>query len=162
MNKPTSEKTWRDLDDAGKDHFFKLLNERAKNYGTIANTAWLELEKYLFATNTGAAAGMFLLTKANAQANAWCLAAFGMFCARAFFVGVSFFTFAENCHQIAQSWARDAERVANSELTFGELDKRHGERFGSKRAKFGRLSLRLSFAALICGGIVAGFAVWNL
>jgi hypothetical protein len=153
-------KTWRDLEPQQVDHFYKLLAARASSLGEGAHSWRLELSKYLFAANTGAAAGLFLLLRASPGGRSY-LWAFFLFCLGTFFVGLSYFLAADWGHEMAKGWSRDFERLMRNEITLGQLDHGHAIRSTSRKFWLLRTGLWLSFACLLCGGITAAKPFWS-
>jgi hypothetical protein len=158
--KPISELSWKDLSEAQAERTWELGNARAVRYGETAIAAWMEWAKYLFAANTGAAAGLFLLSRSS-DYRYWYLAAFSFFCGGVVFVGLSFFTHARGCHESALGWARDFDAVGRNEITFGQLDQRNLKRANSWKGRFARFCLVISFVCLIGGGTIAAKAFWS-
>jgi hypothetical protein len=157
MANTVKDKTWSDLTPNQVEHFHELLSGRARMYGDWARATWLEFAKFLFAANTGAAAGLFLLAKADAHLLP---VAFSCFCGGAFSVGIGFFALSSYAHEIGVGWSADAQAVSEDRMTFGELDARHSERCYSSKMTIARLSLGLSFILLIGGGVMAAKALW--
>lgn len=154
------EKTWRDLTSEQVDHFFKIISERARSLAESAHSWRLELSKYLFTANTGAAAGLFLLLRTSPDGRSY-FHAFCLFCIGTFFVGVSHFFAADWGHTLAEGWTKDFNRLMRSEITLGQLDAGHRARCESLKYRLVRLGLWLSFACLLAGGVTAAKPFWS-
>lgn len=152
-------RTWRDLTPEQLNHFYPLLAKRGTSLGEGAHAWRLELAKYLFTANTGAAAGLFLLLRTSPVGQSYLLA-FYLFCAGTFFVGLSHFFAAAWSHEMARGWQRDCNRLMRSEITLGELDSRYDARSNSKKFWLARTGLWLSFVFLMAGGLTAAKPFW--
>jgi hypothetical protein len=152
---PPSKKPWKDLTQAEVNHFFPILARRAERYGDMAHSARWEFAKYLVAANTGAASGLFLLTRSSG--NAHFLIAFFIFCGGALSVGIAYLLFSEWAHLLAEGWAKDANRAVAEGLSVEDIDKRNFDRQCSWRFKAVRRCLVTSFVLLVVGGITAAY-----
>jgi len=159
MDKPTPQKKWNELTPQQVDHFYRLIAERSIRQGDLAFSAWLEFAKYLFAANSGAAAGLFLLVRSSEGERVYS-AAFFIFCAGTFFVGLAYFCYAAWTHEMATGWAADFISLTQNEITLGELDDRNHGRNSSWKFKAMRAGLVVSFLLLISGGVTAGKPFW--
>jgi hypothetical protein len=158
MEKPTSEKKWSELDLDGNRYFHGFLKDHAVKLADLATAASMELTKYLFAANTGAAAGLFILLKSSTgREYLW---AFFIFCFGTFFVGVSYFVYASWMREISETYTDNLNRLGRGEFTFGEFDEKNSKRFHSCKAKIARWCVIVSFLLLIAGGIITGVTFW--
>lgn len=159
-NKLDSEKTWNELDDEKVKHFFNLCASRADGLDQMANTASTEFSKYLFAANSGAAAGLFLLLRSSGG-EYWYLLAFSLFIFGTFCVGTAHFVYAGWAGKLSLGWTADFNALMRSEITIGEVDRRNRERQNQFRRKLSWYGLVLSFVMLIAGGVIAGVPFWS-
>jgi hypothetical protein len=154
MGENISDRLWKDLTPEQVDWFFRQFAARADAYGKSAQSAWAELAKYLFAANTGAAAGMFILLKSSEGQN-WYFAAFSVFCAGTFFVGLSYFLYANWSSELSEEWSADMNSWGRNEISIRQMDTRNRQRLCSWKRKVARIGLVISFLLLIAGGLTA-------
>jgi hypothetical protein len=150
-----AEKLWRELSQPEVDHFYPIISQRAERYAERAFLAQWDLAKYLFTANTGAAAGLFLLSK-SAPDHRY-LIAFFLFCGGTFWVGLAYFIFANWMHGVAEGWAQDFNSRG---LSVKEADARNAKRHKSPWFAAPRWCLALSFTFLIAGGVLAACVFW--
>lgn len=136
-----------------------MLIDRSDNFNDRAHGSLLEFCKYLFAANTGAAAGLFLLTRSVERDPAYLLAFF-LFCIGTALVGVAFMTMASRYDNIATGAALDFNALQANEISLMELNNRNRERWLSWKGRCTRYCLRASFVCLLIGGIITGYAFW--
>jgi hypothetical protein len=159
MNERPADKLWKDMTSEEVQHFFKLLAKRAENQADLAYKTTIELAKYLFATNTGAAAGVFLLLKSKPD-QFWYLVAFFVFCGGTFFVGVCYLTFANRSRKLAHGSVQDIHEWGRNELTVADVDAKNRKRYAALEKAWVFLGLMISFILLMIGGLIAGFSLW--
>ncbi len=154
MNERPADKLWKDLPPEQVDHFFKKCASRAELLGDLAHQTSCELAKYLFAANTGAAAGIFFLLKSS-PGHIWYLLSFFSFCAGTFFVGVSYLTLASWCRELSDGWSQDMSAWGRNEITIAAMDANNRVRHASFEKTAARLGLAIAFGLLIAGGLTA-------
>ena len=104
--------------------FYKESHEVASKESR--NAAW-ELAKVLFAANSGAAAGMFLVVRSFAPSPSL-IVAFYLFCLGVFSVVAAYFAGAWLFSKGAQKWEEDIQNVLQGGLTPSALIRRQRER----------------------------------
>ncbi|MGC3961570.1 MAG: hypothetical protein QM813_27690 [Verrucomicrobiota bacterium] len=152
-------KRWSELTPAQVEHYFRLCAKRADDLDDLANSTWREFCKYLFAANTGAAAGLFLMP--DAAGKHWYLTAFSLFCLGVFSVGLAWFGSWAFYKSLAEGWTADFNAAMRDDIPLGELDARNRNRRPSLTSKLSRIGLVISFALLLAGGVVAGKGFWS-
>lgn len=160
MNERPAEKLWKDMTSQEVDHFFKVCAARADYLSDLAYKTMTELTKYLFAANTGAAAGVFLLLKSS-PGRSWYLVSFFTFCVGTFCVGVSYFILASWCRQVAEGWAESLNAWGRNEMTVADMDAKNRTQHNSWKKTAVRVGLVMSFVLLMLGGLTAGCALWK-
>ncbi len=161
MNERPADKLWKDMTPQQVDHFFKLLAKRAEDQDDLAYKTMVELTKYLFATNTGAAAGIFFLLRSSPD-QLWYLLSFFIFCGGTFFVGICYLTLSSWSGEIADGWSQDVNAWSRNEMTITDMDINSRTRHSSWKKAGVRWGLRISFILLIAGGLMAGFSIWKI
>lgn len=154
MNERPATKLWKDLSSQDVEQFFKLLAKRADGYQDLAYKTTLELAKYLFAANTGAAAGIFFLLK-SAPGQFWYLFSFFIFCSGTFFVGLSYLTLANWSRKIADGASRDLSAWGRNEITVEKTDANDRDRHALRQKTAEFWGLWVAFVCLIGGAITA-------
>lgn len=151
-----AEKPWRELSQSEVDHFYPIVTRRAEHYTELAYSAQWDFAKYLFTANTGAATGLFFLSRSALDRRY--LMAFCLFCVGAFCVGLAYFIFSNWTRTIAEGWAQDFN---SREISVKEADARNAERLKSFKFGLARKCLALSFLFLISGGMLAAWVFWT-
>jgi hypothetical protein len=154
MNDRPADKLWKDLTKEQVEHFFKLLAYRADRLADLAYKTMVELAKYLFAANTGAAAGVFFLLKSS-PGQFWYLLSFYSFCGGTFFVGVCYLALASWADELADGSVQDLNAWGRNEITITTADANNRARHASWKKTAVRWGLKLSFVLLLAGGIMA-------
>lgn len=147
MNERLADKLWKDLTPEQVDHFFKLLAKRADDQDNLLYKTMFELAKYLFAANTGAAAGLLFLMKSS-PGHLWFLLSFFVFCTGTFFVGVSFHALTNWSRELADGSTQDVNAWGRNEITVAGADANNRARYASCKkmvVHWGALDLVLSF-----------------
>ena len=157
--KQPADKLWSELPPEQVRHFYEKLKERADTLNARANETLAEFAKFLFAANTGSAAGLFLLLKSSP--NKSFLAAFFLFCAGAFCVGVAHFITNKWYEELAEGFAADINSWGRNEMTIRTLDERHRKRLTTNKRKLAMFGHYSSLGFLISGGVLAAFTIWN-
>ena len=121
MGDPIDNTLWKDLTPEHVDHFYKILAKRADYFDDLAYRTYIELSKYLFAANTGAAAGLFLVLR-SPEWQRWHLIAFFLFCGGTFFVGFSYLVLASWSADLMDGWSRDMNAWGRNEITVRGMD----------------------------------------
>jgi hypothetical protein len=160
MNDRPADKLWKDLTPEQVGNFFKLLAKRADDQDDLAYKAMYELAKYLFAANTGAAAGLLFLLKSS-PGHLWYLLSFFAFCAGTFFVGVSFHILTDWSRELAEGSTKDLNAWGRNEITVAGADANNRARYASCKKGVARCGLWVSFYLLLAGGLIAGVALWT-
>jgi hypothetical protein len=155
-----ADKKWSELPQTQLDQLFKLSVERIKSLSDFAYNTHSELTKYLFAANTGAAAGMFLLLK-DQHGERLHLIAFYLFIAGSFFVGLAHLFCAWWADQMSRGAAADLNAWGRDEITMREADALNRARYHSKKKRVIGAGLWLSFFLLVAGGLTAAVPFWT-
>ena len=135
------------------DHFYKVLSHRAEKLLECDSSSGDSWTRYLFAANTGAAAGMFVLLQKNLIF--WHLIAFFIFCLGTFCIGISHFAFASWTRELAKGSTDDLNAWGRGEMTVRATDENNSRRHTSWKPTIGRWTLILSFILLSLGGLIA-------
>ena len=160
MNEGPADKLWKDLPPEKVEYFFKQCATRSELLSDLAYKTSCELAKYLFAANTGAAAGVFLLVRASPR-GFFPLLSFFAFIAGTFFVGVSYLALASWSREVSDGWTQDLNAWGRSEITIGVMDANNRARRASWKGAVAHIGLRVSFGFLIAGAVTAGISLWK-
>ncbi len=145
---------WNQLTPDQVAHLFREHKARANALGDFSYKATADLSKYLFAVNSGAAAGLFVLLISKTYEH-WHLMAFFAFCGGTFLVGVGHFFLSSWAKDLTEGCTRDVAAWGRNEINLGQMDSRNHQRHRSFKAKAARAGLVLSFLCLVAGGSLA-------
>jgi hypothetical protein len=160
MNERPADKLWKDLTPEQVSGFFKTLVNDVERKDELANKILVELAKYLFTANTGAAAGLLYLLKTS-PGQIWYLLSFFSFCGGTFFVGVSYLTLARWSRKFADGAAEDINAWGRNELTIAGRDINNRKQYALRKRTAEFWGLWISFILLVCGGLLAAVALWK-
>jgi len=118
------------------------------------NAAW-ELAKVLFAANSGAAAGMFVVVR-SFTVSPIAIASFYLFCLGVCSVVAAYFAGAWLFNLGALQWEEDIQNVLQDRLAPSDVIRRQRTRVRGRLSKAAPLLGSISFACFVAGGVLAG------
>jgi hypothetical protein len=154
-----ADKKWSELSHEEVQHFFRVCSHRAEMLSENAQTVWMEFAKYLFAVNSAAAAGLFVLLRSS-PGDIWLSLGFGSFCAGTLFVGLGYFILAKWLGELSDGWTEDFNAWGRDELTIAELDHKNRTRHASPKKRVIKAFLIASLLLLVAGGVVTAKPLW--